>query len=139
MKQQAEVLRRALEALAEISGTELTSQLTSPTPQPSPSDSGDAGIEPTGMAAHDAGQWLPEFEAWAPQACVYRERCFGGVGALHVSFCEWCVRHRSVPCTRAVFERLLDSQGFLVCDALVSGLLLRSDLVEAMLKDVGPA
>jgi hypothetical protein len=82
----------------------------------------------SGMAVQDATEWTPEFEAWASQACVYLDRAFGGVGTLHVAFSEWCVRNRSVPCTRAVFEELLNTQGFLVCDALVSALVLRKDL-----------
>lgn len=81
----------------------------------------------TGMAVHDPHEWTPELESWAPQECVYLDRCFGGVGALHVAFCEWCTRHRGVPCTRVVFEELLSAQGFLVCDALVSGLVLKRD------------
>jgi hypothetical protein len=80
------------------------------------------------MAVHDPEEWSPEFEAWAPQACVYMERGFGGVGALHAAFCEWCIRSRSIPCTRVVFEQLLHAQGFLVCDALVSAVVLKRQL-----------
>jgi hypothetical protein len=81
----------------------------------------------TGMAVQDPREWIPEFESWAPAECAHLDRCFGGVGALHVAFSEWCVRNRSVPCTRYVFEQLLNDQGFLVCDALVSALVLKTD------------
>ena len=82
----------------------------------------------SGMAFHDPAEWVPEFETWAPRACIYVEGGFGGVGALHVAFSEWCVKNRSVPCTRDVFEQLLTDQGFLICDSLVSALVLRKDL-----------
>jgi hypothetical protein len=80
------------------------------------------------MALHDANQWLPEFDRWATTHCSMCDRAFGGVACLHVAFCEWCARHGSVPCTRIVFEHLLIDQGFLVCDGLVSSLVLTSDL-----------
>jgi hypothetical protein len=87
-----------------------------------------ASLPLTGMALHDPAEWIPEFDAWASRACVYVDFAFGGVGALHAAFCEWCVRNRSVPCTRDVFEHLLNDRGFLVCDALVSALVLKKDL-----------
>jgi hypothetical protein len=81
----------------------------------------------TGMTLQDPEEWVPEFEAWALRECVYLDRAFGGVTVLHVAFSEWCIANRSVPSTRITFERLLYSQGFLICDGLVSALVLRSD------------
>ena len=66
----------------------------------------------TGMAVADPAEWLPEFEAWALQECLFSERVFGGLRTLHVAFSEWCIRNRSGPCTRYVFEQLLSDQGF---------------------------
>jgi hypothetical protein len=86
----------------------------------------------TGMALHDPEEWVPEFTQWALQECVCRDGAWGSITALHVAFSEWCVRNRSVPCTRAVFEQLLNNQGFLVCDALVSALVLKADLKAMM-------
>jgi hypothetical protein len=88
----------------------------------------------TGMALCDPEEWLPEFAAWSLRECVWFDRAFGGLGALHAAFGEWCVRNRSVPCTRYVFEQLLNAQGFRICDALVSALVLRKDL-EVMTHD----
>jgi hypothetical protein len=79
------------------------------------------------MSVHDFREWIPEFEAWINLACVYRDRACGGIRALHIAFSEWCMRNRSVPCTRYVFEQLLADQGFHVCDLVVDSLLLKVD------------
>jgi len=61
---------------------------------------------------------------------VRSPRCFGGVGCLHIAFCEWEVRQGGLP-TRDIFERLLTEQGFLMGEVagvvLVSGLIFRDD------------
>jgi hypothetical protein len=63
---------------------------------------------------------------------VRSPRCFGGMGCLHIAFCEWEVRQGGVPCTRDTFERLLTEKGFLIGEVagvvLVSGLIFRDDL-----------
>lgn len=81
-----------------------------------------------GMSMHDFREWTPELEAWIPQACTFLDRAYGGVSALHTAFCDWCIQHRSVPCTRVVFEQLLEHQGFHLCDSLVHSLLLKVDV-----------
>ena len=79
------------------------------------------------MIEHDSANWLEDFHRWILDRCLYRARCFGGVGALHRDFCEWASEHQFVPCTRRTFERLLSDQGFLLAEGLVSGLFLRAD------------
>jgi hypothetical protein len=81
----------------------------------------------TGMALQDPEEWIPEFESWAPQECLFIDRSFGGLTALHIAFSEWCMRNRSVPCTRYVFEHLLTNQGFHISASLVHSLVLRRD------------
>lgn len=76
---------------------------------------------------HDPAAWAEDFHRWALANCVYRDRCFGGIGCLHRDFGEWAVSHESVPCTRDVFEQLLRDAGFLFADGLVYGLILKED------------
>jgi len=77
--------------------------------------------------ADDPDAWRKPFHAWALSECVFRDRCFGGIGCLHVHFCEWADAHNDVPCTRETFEALLTDAGFLVCDGMVSGVILSED------------
>jgi hypothetical protein len=80
-----------------------------------------------GMALQDPTMWIPEFEVWALRECIFRDRCFGGLGALHRAFSDWCLRNHSVPCRRDTFEQLLERHGFMICELLAYGLLLRED------------
>ncbi len=91
----------------------------------------DCGIEAAAVT-HDPNYvaWLPEFEAWVAEQCFFRDRCFGGVGSLHVHFAEWCVKSGSVPCDRQDFESILRDQDVLFADGLVSGLILSADETE---------
>lgn len=77
---------------------------------------------------HDPRAWAEDFQRWALARCVYRDRCFGGIGALHTDFCEWAIVSESVPCQRRTFEVLLTESGFLLAEGLVSGLFLTADL-----------
>lgn len=79
---------------------------------------------------HDPFAWAEDFHKWALSKCVFRDRCFGGIWALHRDFCEWTISRESVPCRRMTFERLLADQGFLLADGFVSGLILREDLCD---------
>lgn len=79
------------------------------------------------IPAHDPAAWAEDFHRWAFGCCVYRDRHFGGIGALHTDFCQWTNAHESVPCTRMTFEALLRDQGFFFADGLVYGLLLKED------------
>jgi hypothetical protein len=112
MKQQNETLRRALEALAAISGSNLA-------------------------APDEVKCWEPEFEGWLLDSCVIRDDVGTGLSALHVSMSEWCVEHASVPPTRATLVRLLPDYGFTVADSLVWSLVLKCDLpvIEECLRD----
>lgn len=80
---------------------------------------------------HDPAEWRKPFNRWLKSACVRSPRCFGGVGCLHIAFCEWEVRQGGVPCTRDTFERLLTELGLLVGEVagevLVSGMTFRED------------
>jgi len=88
-------------------------------------------LQPNGVPSNDPAEWRKPFARWLDSACVRHPRCFGGVGCLHIAFCEWEVRQGEVPCTRDAFEHLLDESGFLVGEVagvvLVSGLTFRED------------
>lgn len=73
--------------------------------------------------------WRPDFNRWMAANCIHREGRddWGGIGFLHVDFCEWAVSNDSVPCQRGTFERLLLDDGFLCVDGMASGLVLRTD------------
>lgn len=95
----------------------------------------ECNAEPTvalnGIPAHDPAEWRESLTRWLESACVRSPRCFGGVGRLHIAFCEWEVGRGSVPCTRNDFEWLLAELGFLLGEVsgvvLVSGLTFRED------------
>lgn len=91
----------------------------------------DSTVELTMPLAAPA-EWREPFTRWLDSACVRSPRCFGGVGCLHIAFCEWEVQRGGVPCTRDTFERLLIERGFLIGEVagvvLVSGLIFRDDL-----------
>jgi hypothetical protein len=78
----------------------------------------------------------PEGDAlglWLLGRCVYRDRCAGGVGGLHLDFARWCAAQGlTLPESRCSFVAALQAAGFAVtADGLVSGLVLRED-VEAV-------
>ena len=73
--------------------------------------------------------WREDFGRWMTANCIRREdrEDWGGIGCLHVDFCEWAVLNDSVPCQRSTFERLLEDAGFQCVDGMTGGLLLRTD------------
>jgi len=81
--------------------------------------------------AHDPAAWAEDFHRWPLVRCCFRDRCFGGIGALHADFCNHQIARNDVPCQRSVFERLLRDAGFLFVDGLVSGLVLKADVNES--------
>jgi hypothetical protein len=83
----------------------------------------------SGMANHDPAAWAEDFHRWAINQCVFRDRCFAGIGGLLRHFCEWQVMRDEVPCTRNTFEALLRDGGFFFAEGLVYGLLLKADVV----------
>jgi hypothetical protein len=87
------------------------------------------------IPAHDPAEWREPFARWMDVACVRSPRCFGGVGCLHIAFCEWATNHGDVTCTRDTFERLLEELGFLIGEVagvvLVSGLTFTEDIQAA--------
>lgn len=88
-----------------------------------------------GMAEHDPEAWSDDFLMWLKSGrVVHREGTddWGGVGCLHIDFCEWAVVHDSVPCARRTFEQLLEEDGFYVADGLVRGVVLRVELDSAI-------
>ena len=71
--------------------------------------------------------WADDFGRWALECCLFRDRCFGGVKALHNHFCDWCNAQGPPGCMLETFEALLEDEGFLLAGGLVSGLVLRED------------
>lgn len=66
---------------------------------------------------------------WLLEECAYRDRCWGGIGALYFSFSYWLAeRGRPVPASRLVFATALQAEGFVVsADGLVANLILKED------------
>ncbi|MDR3752858.1 MAG: hypothetical protein P4K93_09340 [Terracidiphilus sp.] len=66
---------------------------------------------------------------WMLARCVYRDRSWGGVGALYLDLARWCAEQgRPVPASRRAFTAELQAEGFAVsADGLVYGLMLRED------------
>jgi hypothetical protein len=95
--------------------------------QPPSENPDDAKLVDCEMPGFDPSEWAIELITWVSTQCVLRDRCFGGVGSLHIHFSEWCVRSGSVPCSRQTFEWLLRDQGFKVADGLTYGLILAAD------------
>jgi hypothetical protein len=78
----------------------------------------------------------PESDAlglWMLARCVYRDRCWGGVGALYLDLARWCAEHgQPAPESRRAFAAELQAEGFAVTtDGLVYGLMLGEDLEAA--------
>jgi hypothetical protein len=81
-----------------------------------------------GIPPHDPAEWREPFVRWLDSACLYHSRCFGGVGCMHVAFCEWAHANDDVGCNRNTFEGMLEELGFLIVDGLVSGVTFGEDL-----------
>lgn len=84
---------------------------------------------------HDPEEWRKPFARWLAVACMRSARCSGGVGCLHLEYCNWEVRQGGVPCTRNTFELLLKEHGIqlaiVVGVAMVSGLAFLEDFMAA--------
>lgn len=83
----------------------------------------------------DPAEWRQPFIWWLDSTCKLHPRCFGGVTALHRSFCDWEIARDEVPCDRQTFERMLAELGFLMGEIrgtlLVSGLTFEDDVEDA--------
>ena len=68
---------------------------------------------------------------WLLEQCAFRDRWWGGTGALYLSFARWCASHgRPVPASRAAFVAAIRGEGFqLTSDGFVYGLALREDVL----------
>jgi hypothetical protein len=75
----------------------------------------------------DPASWSEAFHHWALDRCVYRERWFNAIWALHKDFRDWFLNREEVPCDRATFEQLVLDAGFLLEDGFVKGLTLKRD------------
>jgi hypothetical protein len=74
-------------------------------------------------------QGTDAFGFWMLARCVYRDRSWGGVGALHLDLARWCAEHgQPAPESRRAFTAELQTEGFAVTtDGLVYGLMLAED------------
>lgn len=89
--------------------------------------SGDLQNISRGIRHPSPAAWAEDFHRWALKSCVYRDRWFSGIAALHKDFRDWCLNRDEVPCSVTTFERLLLGAGFLLADGLMSGLTLKAD------------
>jgi hypothetical protein len=71
-----------------------------------------------------------EFSRWVREQCVFLDRAWWGIGALHSAYFTWCEQTgRDVPGNLNTFKILLRDSGFAVTDdGLVYGLALVEDL-----------
>jgi hypothetical protein len=87
---------------------------------------------PGARPPHDPAEWREPFAQWLGSACARDPRCWGGVGCLHIAFCESAIAQDDVPCTRFTFECLLRELGFVIDEiagvVFVCGLTFREDL-----------
>jgi hypothetical protein len=67
---------------------------------------------------------------WLLEQCTFRDRWWGGTGALYLSLARWCADHgRPAPASRAAFVAALQGEGFQpASNGLVYGLVLKADL-----------
>lgn len=95
----------------------------------------DKAPEQDHVPPHDPAEWRKPFVQWLDSTCVRDPRAFGGVAALHSSFCDWEIARDEVPCNRQTFEGMLAELGFLMGKVrgtlLVSGLTFEDDLEDA--------
>jgi hypothetical protein len=76
----------------------------------------------------DPEAWEGELHQWASARCVFRDRAWGGVAALHRDYVEWSHATGNIPpATLATFQVWLAWQGFTLTGPLVYGLLLAED------------
>ena len=141
MNEKSATLRRAMDALNSVCSKPLEKETSVPESKlptaakalPAFSDlrASQRIAEPDSIPPNDPAEWRKPFARWLDSACVRHPRCFGGVGCLHIAFCEWESGRGGVPCNRDTFERLLVESGFLTGEVagvvLVSGLTFRED------------
>ena len=141
MNEKSATLRRAMDALNSVCSKPLEQETSVPESKlptaakalPAFSDlrASQRIAEPDSIPPNDPAEWRKPFARWLDSACVRHPRCFGGVGCLHIAFCEWESGRGGVPCNRDTFERLLVESGFLTGEVagvvLVSGLTFRED------------
>jgi hypothetical protein len=67
---------------------------------------------------------------WMLERCVFRDRCWGGIGALYLDLARWCAEQgQPAPESRWAFVTALRAEGFqITVDGLVYGLVLKEDL-----------
>lgn len=106
---------------------EIIAVLTSGRSAGNPEDRASAFFD--GPTARDFRAWAEDFHRWTLDQCVWRPRDFGRIGALCADFGCWALEHDSAPCQRTTFEALLADAGFLFADGMVSGLILKADLL----------
>jgi hypothetical protein len=136
MEERSAILKRAMDALNSLclkppEGNTTVRECASAPPVSVRTDSSVTHGAADGLPPVDPAEWREPFVRWLDSACVRAPRCFGGVGCLHIAFCEWAISHDDVPCNRLTFECLLRESGFLFSDGLVSDLILRDDFEAA--------
>jgi hypothetical protein len=107
----------------------------SPSKPAKPSSEGFAGATLRHFQTISPLEPLPEafeegFECWVKAQCVFREAAWGGLGALHSDYSDWCDKvGKEVPGSLRTFKTLIQELGFRITDdGLVYGLLLSEDL-----------
>jgi hypothetical protein len=83
---------------------------------------------PNHLMPYDPAEWREPVATWLESKCVRNRRCYSGVRCLHRAYIDWELSHGDVPCPIDEFERLIQKSGFLIVDAMATGLILQTDL-----------
>jgi hypothetical protein len=76
----------------------------------------------------DPAAWEKELHQWTKAHCIFCDRAWGGVAALHRDYVDWSHATGNIPpATFATFREWIVWQGFTVTGSLVHGLLLAED------------
>jgi hypothetical protein len=81
------------------------------------------------LLAGDPAAWEKELHQWTIAHCVFCDRAWGGVAALHRDYVEWSHATGNIPpATLATFREWIVWQGFTLTGPLVHGLVLAADV-----------
>jgi hypothetical protein len=77
----------------------------------------------------DPKSWEAELHQWTAAHCVFRDRAWGGLAALHTDYVEWSHATGNIPpATLETFRIWAVWQGFTLAGSLIHGLILTADV-----------
>lgn len=86
------------------------------------------------LQSRDQQQVEPELDSdallseWMLERCAFRDRSWTAIAALHLDCAQWRANYRRDVCaSRGAFVAALETEGFIVTDGWVYGLMLKED------------